>query len=102
MEPHGGDKLPLTECYNPHLTQANNRSINVGQSLNVILLVLNKMSVPGDGGLFRLHNVIIIGYVYYLILLTLLHVSVVRPSSSRITFAGITRLTTDPLFLDYS
>jgi hypothetical protein len=35
------------------------------------------------GGLFRLRNVTIVGYFYYLKLLKLLHVSVVLPSSSR-------------------
>jgi hypothetical protein len=34
--------------------------------------------------------------------LKLLHVSVVRPSSGRNILAKITRLTTDPLFLEYS
>jgi hypothetical protein len=56
-------------------------------------------SGPGDGGLFRLRNVIIVGYFCYLILLKLLHVLVVRPSSSRDILARITRLTMDPLFL---
>jgi hypothetical protein len=59
-----------------------------------------KMQVMG--GLFRLHNVTIVGYFYYLILPKLLHVSVVRPSSSRNILARITRLTTDQLFLEYS
>jgi hypothetical protein len=36
------------------------------------------------GVLFRLRNVTIAGYFYYLILTKLLHVSVVRPSSSNI------------------
>jgi hypothetical protein len=35
------------------------------------------------GRLFRLSKVTIVGYFYYLILLKLLHVSVVRPSSGR-------------------
>jgi hypothetical protein len=35
------------------------------------------------GGLFRLLNVTIVGHFYCLILLKLLHVSVLRPSSSR-------------------
>jgi hypothetical protein len=36
----------------------------------------------GGGALFRLRNVTIVGF-YYLVLLKLLHVSVVRPFSSR-------------------
>jgi hypothetical protein len=47
------------------------------------------------GVLFRLRNVTIAGYFHYLILPELLHVSVVRPSSSRNLLARITRLT-DP------
>jgi hypothetical protein len=48
--------------------------------VGVVLLVWD----PGDGFfLFRLRNVTIVGKFYYLILLILLHVSVVRPSSSR-------------------
>jgi hypothetical protein len=40
--------------------------------------------VRSDDGFFpRLRNVTIVGEFYYLILLILLHVSVVRPSSSR-------------------
>jgi hypothetical protein len=54
------------------------------------------------GSLFRLRNVTIVGYFYYLILHKLLHVSVVRPSSGRNILARITRLTTNPLFLEYS
>jgi hypothetical protein len=50
-------------------------------------------------GLFRLRNVIIVDYFYYLILPKLLHVSVVRPSSGRNILARITGLTTDPSFL---
>jgi hypothetical protein len=50
------------------------------------------------GSLFRLRNVTVVGYFYYLILLKLLHVSVVRPSSGRNILARTTRLTTDPLF----
>jgi hypothetical protein len=39
----------------------------------------------------------------FFILLILVHVSVVRPSSCRnILLTRITQLTTDPLFLDYS
>jgi hypothetical protein len=53
-------------------------------------------------GLSRLCNVPIVGYFYYLIVFKLLHVSVVRPSSGRNILARITRLTTDPLFLEYS
>jgi hypothetical protein len=41
------------------------------------------------GGLFRLCNVTIVGYFYYLIFFKLLHVSVVWPSSSRNIFARI-------------
>jgi hypothetical protein len=41
------------------------------------------------GGLFRLRYVTIVGYFYYLILLKLLHVSVVRPSSGGNIFARI-------------
>jgi hypothetical protein len=47
------------------------------------------------GFLFRLCNVTIVGDFYYLILPKLLHVSVVRPSSSRYILFRITRLTTD-------
>jgi hypothetical protein len=53
------------------------------------------------GGLFRLRYFTIVGYFYYLILLKLLHVSDVRPSSSG-NVLGFTRLTTDPLILEYS
>jgi hypothetical protein len=53
-------------------------------------------------GLFRLHNVTIIGHFYYLILPKLLLVSVVRPSSGINILVRITRLTTDLLFLEYS
>jgi hypothetical protein len=54
----------------------------------------------GDGGFIRLRKVTI---VYLILLLTLLHVSVVRPSSSRnILLARITQLTTGPLFLEHS
>jgi hypothetical protein len=62
--------------------------------------VLLHVKDPGDGGgeaLFRLPNVTIVGF-YYLLLLKLLHVSVIRPSSDRNIFAR----TTDPLFLEYS
>jgi hypothetical protein len=41
------------------------------------------------GGLFRLRNVTNVGYFYYLLLLKLLHVSVIRLSSSRNIFARI-------------
>jgi hypothetical protein len=42
-------------------------------------------------------------YRRLILLLILLHVSVVRPSSSRIILlAWITQLTTDALFLEYS
>jgi hypothetical protein len=47
------------------------------------------------GVLFRLLNVTTVGY-FYLILLKLLQVSVVRPSSGRNILARITRLTTNP------
>jgi hypothetical protein len=53
-------------------------------------------------GLFRLRIVTIEGYFYYLILLKLPLVSVVRPSSSRNILARITQLTTDVLFLEYN
>jgi hypothetical protein len=43
----------------------------------------NNHSGYWGGVLFRRRNVIIVGYVYYLILPKLLYVSVVRPSSSR-------------------
>jgi hypothetical protein len=43
------------------------------------------------------------GLILLVILLILLYVSVIRPSSGRnILLARITRLTTDPLFLEYS
>jgi hypothetical protein len=41
--------------------------------------------MPWGGGLFRLRNVTIVGYFYSLILLKLLHVTVVGPSSNRNT-----------------
>jgi hypothetical protein len=41
------------------------------------------------GGLFHLRNVTVMGFFYYLLLLKLLHVSVVWPSSSRNMFARI-------------
>jgi hypothetical protein len=41
------------------------------------------MDIQVMEGLFRLRNVTIVGYFYYLILLKLLHVSVVLPSSGR-------------------
>jgi hypothetical protein len=44
---------------------------------------------PDEERLFRLRNLTIVGYFYYLILLKLLHVSVVRPSSSKNIFARI-------------
>jgi hypothetical protein len=53
------------------------------------------------GGLFRPHNITIVVYFYYLILPKLLHVSVARPSSGRNILVRITRLTTDPLFLEF-
>jgi hypothetical protein len=46
--------------------------------------------VMEEGGLFRLRNVTIVASFYYLILLTLLHVSVVRPSSGRNILVRIT------------
>jgi hypothetical protein len=59
------------------------------------------VQVREGGGLLRPRNFTIVGYFYYLMLLKLLHVSVVRPSSSRNILARITRLTTNPLFLEY-
>jgi hypothetical protein len=41
-------------------------------------------------------------FIYCLLLLKLLHVSVVRPSSSSKYLPGFTRLTTDSLFSEYS
>jgi hypothetical protein len=41
------------------------------------------------GGLFRLRNTTVVGYFYYLIVLKLLNVSVVRPSSIRNILARI-------------
>jgi hypothetical protein len=38
--------------------------------------ILLRVWDPGNGGLLRLHNVIIVGWFYYLLLLKLLHVSV--------------------------
>jgi hypothetical protein len=63
--------------------------------------VLNQL---GDGSfLFRLRNITIVGYFYYLLLVKLLHVLVIRPSSRKnILLARSTRLTTGPLFLKYS
>jgi hypothetical protein len=57
-------------------------------------------------GLFRLRIVAIVGYFYYLILPKPLHLSVVRPSSSRNILARITRLIqltkkTDPYIYIY-
>jgi hypothetical protein len=37
---------------------------------------VGNIAAPGDGGLFRLHNVTIVGF-YYLLLLKLLQVSVI-------------------------
>jgi hypothetical protein len=50
------------------------------------------------GYLFPLHTVTIVGYFLLLLLLKLLHVWVVRPSSGRNILAKISRLTTDLLF----
>jgi hypothetical protein len=64
-----------------------------------------RVLVPGDGGfLFRLRNVTILGYFYYLIIPKLLHVLVVRPSSSRDILAKITRLrcqSSNPIYFYY-
>jgi hypothetical protein len=43
--------------------------------------------VIGGGGLFHIRNITIVGFL--LLLLKVLHVSVVRPSSSRNIFARI-------------
>jgi hydrogenase-4 membrane subunit HyfE len=43
--------------------------------------------IPVRGSLFLLRNVTILGFYYYLLLLKLLHILVVRPSSGRNKFA---------------
>jgi hypothetical protein len=63
--------------------------------IHIIILILGvcillRVWDPGDGGggLFRLRNVTLVDF-YYLLLLKLLHVSVVRPSSRKNIFARI-------------
>jgi hypothetical protein len=53
------------------------------------LLVASTYHFQVMRGLFRLRNVAIVGFFYYLLLLKLLHIYVVRPSSSRHVFARI-------------
>jgi hypothetical protein len=82
---------------------------NIRQNGNVI--VIHASSLPPlrglpnlqvMGGLFLLSNGTIVGYFYCLILPKRLLVLVIQPSSGRHILARITRLTTDPLFLEYS
>jgi hypothetical protein len=80
--------LGLTYTYHRGLTNSVLRHEEVWGCIDHVFLILGVCILLrawdlGDGGLFRLRNVPIVGYFYYLILLKLLHVSAVRQSWNR-------------------
>jgi hypothetical protein len=80
-----GAKRPGRETHRSPTSSAQFK--NVDPNLGCLHPVACDIQVMG--GLFCLHNVTIVDFFYYLILLKLLHVPVVRPSSCRNILARI-------------
>jgi hypothetical protein len=74
---------------------------NVESLLISGVCILLRVWDPGDGGAFTSTQRYYRSF-FYLLLLKLLHASVYDHLQAEIYLLGFTRLTTDPLFLEYS